>query len=318
MNSSSSDARLAAVSRSSPYMRPAKFRNSAPVNRPNSAMPSGTTPICRFTSTERAAKSSPRISIRPAVGASRPVSIFIVVDFPAPFGPRKPKNCPGATRRLTPSTAVKSPKRRVRPWVQMVGAGSMKLPNLAHPGEFRAHHGSSLPDLKVNQSWHCLSAGLSVDPRCFRRSSLASRRLLISLTSSRSLCESCSFAASPQSSTNRSFSFLSTTHLQPFKRSSNVESVYHKRYKRFKKGQLYGSVQRRLCASCVFEFLTAVKFANALLALLELHHFLIREAAKSLLFESLGLLLHQLHHFAKYRAFRHLYRLTALDLPISI
>src|SRR5260370_7526853 len=65
----------------------------------------------------------------------------MVVDFPAPFGPRKLKNCPGATRRLMRATAVKSPKRRVRPWVQMVGAGSMKLPNLAHPAEFRAHHG---------------------------------------------------------------------------------------------------------------------------------------------------------------------------------
>ena len=32
-------------------MRPAKLRNSAPVRRPNNAMPSGTTPICRFTST---------------------------------------------------------------------------------------------------------------------------------------------------------------------------------------------------------------------------------------------------------------------------
>src|SRR5258708_103818 len=65
----------------------------------------------------------------------------MVVDFPAPFGPRKPKDCPGATRRLMTSPAVKSPKRRVRPWVQMVGGGSMKLPNLAHPAEFRAHHG---------------------------------------------------------------------------------------------------------------------------------------------------------------------------------
>ena len=65
----------------------------------------------------------------------------------------------------------------------------------------------------------------------------------------------------------------------------------------------------------MFEFLTAVKFANALLAFLELRHFFIRKAAKNLLLESLGLLLHQLHHFAKYRGFHYLHRLTVLDLP---
>jgi hypothetical protein len=55
----------------------------------------------------------------PEVGASRPVSILMVVDLPAPFGPRKPKNWPGATLRLTFSTAIKSPKRRVSPEVEI-------------------------------------------------------------------------------------------------------------------------------------------------------------------------------------------------------
>src|SRR5450631_925852 len=77
----------------------------------------------------------PRISIRPELGASSPVSILMVVDFPARLGPRKPKNCPGATRRLTPSTATSSPKRRDRPWVEMVGARSIKSSNLAHRRE---------------------------------------------------------------------------------------------------------------------------------------------------------------------------------------
>src|SRR5438876_8941257 len=67
-------------------------------------MPSGTTPIWRFTSTGCVAKSSPRRSMLPAVGASKPVSILMVVDLPAPFGPRKPKNWPAATWRSTPST----------------------------------------------------------------------------------------------------------------------------------------------------------------------------------------------------------------------
>lgn len=39
--------------------------------------------------------------MEPEVGARRPVSILMVVDLPAPLGPRKPKNWPGATVRLT-------------------------------------------------------------------------------------------------------------------------------------------------------------------------------------------------------------------------
>src|SRR6266567_3073654 len=74
----------------------------------------------------------PRISIRPELGASSPVSILMVVDFPAPLGPRKPKNCPGATRKSTLSTAISSPNRRVKPCVEMVGARSIEPSNLAH------------------------------------------------------------------------------------------------------------------------------------------------------------------------------------------
>ena len=103
------------VSRSSPYMRPTKCRYSGAVSRPSSAMPSGTTPICRFNSSAPALNGWPRISIVPALGSSSPVSILMVVDLPAPFGPRKPKNCPGATLNVTFSTAVSAPKRRVSP-----------------------------------------------------------------------------------------------------------------------------------------------------------------------------------------------------------
>ena len=39
--------------------------------------------------------------IVPEDGASSPVSILIIVDLPAPFVPRKPKNCPPSTRRFT-------------------------------------------------------------------------------------------------------------------------------------------------------------------------------------------------------------------------
>src|SRR5665647_1674224 len=46
----------------------------------------------------------------PPVGAKIPVSMRIVVDLPAPFGPRKPKISPFCTSKLTRFTAVKLPK----------------------------------------------------------------------------------------------------------------------------------------------------------------------------------------------------------------
>src|SRR5262249_46796069 len=57
----------------------------------------------------------------PSVGARRPVSIFIVVDLPQPFEPRKPKISPREMRKLTWSTAVKLPNRLVRPSASMAG-----------------------------------------------------------------------------------------------------------------------------------------------------------------------------------------------------
>src|SRR5262245_32533960 len=48
----------------------------------------------------------------PAVGAMRPPSIRRVVVLPAPFGPSRPKISPGATRKETSATAVRSPNLR--------------------------------------------------------------------------------------------------------------------------------------------------------------------------------------------------------------
>src|ERR1700676_158589 len=123
INSSSSSERCRVVARSRPYICPTKCRYSVPVKRSKRPMPSGTTPIWRFTSTGFEAKSTPRRFMRPEVGASRPVSILMVVDFPAPLGPRKPKNWPAATCKSTPSTAVKLPKRRVSFSVRIAVSG---------------------------------------------------------------------------------------------------------------------------------------------------------------------------------------------------
>src|SRR5690349_13882912 len=55
--------------------------------------------------------SNPATLPAPAVGGKMPQSILMVVDLPAPFGPRKPKISPRLTFRLTLFTAMKSPKR---------------------------------------------------------------------------------------------------------------------------------------------------------------------------------------------------------------
>src|SRR6266536_5354444 len=65
--------------------------------------------------------SRPRIRMLPLDGASSPVSILIVVDLPAPLGPRKPKKLPRRTCRLMLSTAVKAPKERARLKVSTAG-----------------------------------------------------------------------------------------------------------------------------------------------------------------------------------------------------
>ena len=48
------------------------------------------------------------------MGWSSVVSILMVVDLPAPFGPRKAKISPSATSNEIPSTAVTSPNVRLR------------------------------------------------------------------------------------------------------------------------------------------------------------------------------------------------------------
>src|SRR5690348_5774928 len=51
----------------------------------------------------------------------------MVVDLPAPLGPRKPKNSPRRTARLRPLTATFLPKTRVRPTVAMAASGGIGI-----------------------------------------------------------------------------------------------------------------------------------------------------------------------------------------------
>jgi hypothetical protein len=70
----------------------------------------------------------------PSLAITCPVSIRIVVDLPAPFGPSRPRQMPLGTSRSSPSTAVISPKRLTAPameiaalsWGSVEGMGSVK------------------------------------------------------------------------------------------------------------------------------------------------------------------------------------------------
>src|SRR5712691_3422840 len=77
--------------------------------------------MLRLTSSGCVATSKPPTVARPEVGGNSPQRMRIVVDLPAPLGPRKPKISPRFTSSETRSTAVKSPKRLTRFSVRTAG-----------------------------------------------------------------------------------------------------------------------------------------------------------------------------------------------------
>src|ERR1051325_8341702 len=79
-------ARRRASAGARPYTSPTKRRCSSPDSRSNRWRPSGTTPIRRLISS-------------PCVSTSSPMT------FPAPLGPRNPKNEPSGTSSVSPSSA---------------------------------------------------------------------------------------------------------------------------------------------------------------------------------------------------------------------
>jgi len=63
----------------------------------------------------------------PASGVSRPVSILMVVVFPAPFGPRNPNSSPSGTLKEISSTAVIAPNRFVNPLTAITSSRSLSI-----------------------------------------------------------------------------------------------------------------------------------------------------------------------------------------------
>src|SRR6266508_3163933 len=85
----------------------------------------------RRTSAWRSTTSKPATLARPALGRSSVHSIEMVVDLPAPLGPRNPKVWPGGTLKLTPRTASTSSNRLIRPSAWMAAAPSAAGPAAA-------------------------------------------------------------------------------------------------------------------------------------------------------------------------------------------
>src|SRR5256885_16975046 len=67
-------------------------------------------PIRRLAGMGFSSMSKPPTVTLPSVGGMKPVSMRMLVDLPAPFGPRKPSTSPCSTENETPSTARLGPK----------------------------------------------------------------------------------------------------------------------------------------------------------------------------------------------------------------
>ena len=78
-----------------------KSRYSLTVMSRYSGGSSGRYPISRLASLGSSRISWPEMVTVPSVAERYPVTMFIVVDFPAPLGPRKPRIVPSSTVKLT-------------------------------------------------------------------------------------------------------------------------------------------------------------------------------------------------------------------------
>src|SRR3954471_15311586 len=78
----------------------------------------------RFACNGDSATSKPPTATLPSVGGMKPVIIRMVVDLPAPFGPRKPSTSPRLTVNEIPSTARFAPKDFTRLSILIIKLGS--------------------------------------------------------------------------------------------------------------------------------------------------------------------------------------------------
>src|ERR671922_2759927 len=81
----------------------------------------------RFASSGDSATSWSPIVTLPEVGGMKPVIMRMVVDLPAPFGPRKPSTSPRSTVNEMPSTARFGPKLFTRFSIWIIGVALREL-----------------------------------------------------------------------------------------------------------------------------------------------------------------------------------------------
>ncbi len=80
--------------------------DSRGVKKGSAAISCGTTPMAARASRGRSSMSRPQIATRPLVFRVMPARMLMNVDFPAPFGPSRPKIEPRGMVRSTPFSAV--------------------------------------------------------------------------------------------------------------------------------------------------------------------------------------------------------------------
>src|SRR5262249_41712837 len=105
-----------------------------------------TTLLAARTAIGSRATSNPTRLARPPLGAIVVVSIPIVVDLPAPFGPSRPNTSPAVTSKSIPRTASAPPGYvllRPTPWI---AGGSIRamLPFPTIDTSYRGHTGRGL------------------------------------------------------------------------------------------------------------------------------------------------------------------------------
>src|SRR5881275_2403738 len=89
--------------------------------------------MLRRTSSRSRTMSKPATSAVPDVGSTSVQSILMVVDLPAPLGPRKPKTSPAATSKSTPSTATRSSYLFVRALTATAGVTVRTVVDMTAP-----------------------------------------------------------------------------------------------------------------------------------------------------------------------------------------
>src|SRR5512134_1564007 len=83
-----------------------------------------------LTSTGLSKTSKPLTLAEPEVGEMKQVRIRMVVDLPAPFGPRKPTTSPRFTSKLTFSSARTAPNRLLSVVAEIITSVAIRPPKL--------------------------------------------------------------------------------------------------------------------------------------------------------------------------------------------